>query len=71
MPNNELEEFSRALWRSLELADRLLIEEKASRGEKLAYGTLDGKIIHIEARDLLRILSQNGNRPTTHSKSDD
>lgn len=71
MPNIELEEFSRALWKSLELADRRLIEEKASRGEKLAYGTLDGKIIHIEARDLLRILSQNGTRPTTHSESDD
>lgn len=71
MPNIELEEFSRALWKSLELADRRLIEEKASRGEKLAYGTLDGKIIHIEARDLLRILSQNSSRPTTHSESDD
>lgn len=71
MPNIELEEFSRALWKSLELADRRLIEEKASRGEKLAYGTLDGKIIHIEARDLLHILSQNSSRPTTHSESDD
>ena len=71
MPNNELEQFSRALWKSLELADRRLIEEKASRGEKLAYGTLDGKIIHIEARDLLRILSTCDNNSTKHSKSDD
>lgn len=71
MPNNELEDFSHTLWESLALADRKMIEDKAQRGEMLAYSTLNGEIFHIAARDLLNILSGIEASDTTHSLNDD
>lgn len=58
MEKTEMEEFSRSLWDSLAEASRKMIEEKAERGEMMVYSNEEGDIYHIEARELLKKMSE-------------
>lgn len=58
MEKNEMEEFSRSLWDSLAEASRKMIKEKAERGEMMVYSDEEGKIYHIEARELLKMINE-------------
>lgn len=41
------------IFEGIKLAERRLIEDKAARGESLVYGTPDGGIVYVPAKDLL------------------
>lgn len=56
MTADELYEFQKKLERGLELAERLMLEEKTMRGEILVQGTPDGGVIHVPAREVLERL---------------
>lgn len=56
MSDEERKELSRKLHYGLALAERRMLEEKALRNENVIQGTLDGKIISVPARKLLKKL---------------
>ncbi len=58
MSNDERKELSRKLHYGLALAERRMLEDKASKNEKVIQGMPDGRIRSISARIVLKTIYQ-------------
>lgn len=59
MSNNEVENYIRNLDEGLAEAEKIMLEEKANRGELLVNSDANGNIIRVSARDVIAHFPQN------------
>jgi hypothetical protein len=61
---NKFEDISTKLHEGLNLSYRRMIEDKVRKGEPVILGTPDGKVVTVDATEVLERLNSTINEPT-------